>query len=134
MITSRAGAAFALVASRLVHGRESARPGMSGSSAVEPVEAGTAGRARRCTTPAVGGGARVPLPPGEAGGAPQQLEARAFPPSPRPRVTPVAREVVAPFQPRLDVDLARHRLLGAVDVLSGVHRLGRPEQRLRGHA
>ncbi len=52
MMASDAGTSWALVASRLVHGSMSASPGMSGSSAAEPVAATTAWVAvRRVTVP-----------------------------------------------------------------------------------
>lgn len=49
-IASRAGTSFALVASRLVHGRSSSRPGSGGSAADVPVQTATACRAVSSST------------------------------------------------------------------------------------
>ena len=50
MTTSRAGGSFTLVASRLVHGRASARPTIGGMTGSEPVETTTACRATSVTS------------------------------------------------------------------------------------
>ena len=133
-MSSRPGTSLALVASRGVHGSISRRPSIGGTAATEPVHTATAWVAvSRVSVPSARGDddGLLAVEPARAA---HQGDAGVLDPLDLPDVVPVRGEPVAPVQRRLDVLLAAHRLLRAVDGARLGQRLGAAEQRLAGHA
>ena len=91
--TSRRGAASALVASRLVHGAASARPGIGGSRGAVPVATTTACSARMVTVPPSGRSTSTVRSPARRPWPAGQVDVRLGQPLDLPVVGPVAGEV-----------------------------------------
>ena len=117
----RRGTAFMPVASRLVQTPSSSRrPGIGGMIGSAPQARTTCSAVWR--TPST---STTPVP-GEPAAAAQQVDAVVRQPALLPGVGVVGDHEVAPRERRLDVDLRGRRRLARA-----VHRLARPQQRLR---
>ena len=120
----RAGRARGSSSSRPSRGRRSA-----GSAAVEPVAIATALRATSTSSPT-----RTRRSPSSSASTAIELDALLLEPGQLAGVVPVLRDLVAAREGRLGVEVARHRLRGAIHPPHLGERLAGPEQRLRGHA
>ena len=117
----------AVVASLFVHGRDSRRPGMSGTSADEPVATTTARRAESDSWPSTS----TVEAPGDLRPAADQRHAVLLEPRHLRAVVAVVDHLVAPPQHGRAVDRRGPQAGHASDL---ARQLDRPQQRLRRHA